>query len=72
MWIQSEDYDGVPCSLVCTKTNQPVYRGDVMSGHMITGGRAPQKPSSTGRVWVEGGGEYFPIVVGAKWVRAEA
>ena len=70
--IQSEDFDGVKCSLICETTDQPITAGALMRGHLIEGGRAPHKPGSTGRVWVKGGGEYFPSVVGAKWVRAEA
>jgi hypothetical protein len=39
-------------------------------GHaaVITGGRAPHKPSSTGKVWTSDEGEYYPGVFGMKWV----
>lgn len=70
-WIQSEDWADKVCSLVCETTGLPVYQGDVMRGHLIKGGRAPHKPSSTGRVWTDSG-EFFPSVVGAKWARVEA
>jgi len=60
-------------TLVHSKTNEPVCIGDTLKTHRgdqyrITGGRPPHKPSSTGRVWVEGGGEYFPTVFNLKWV----
>lgn len=41
------------------------HRGDQ---YRIIGGRAPHKPASSGRVWVEGGGEFFPTVFDLKWV----
>lgn len=34
---------------------------------LLEGGRAPHKPSSSGKVYVSGG-EYFPHVFGFKWV----
>ena len=58
------------------KDGTPACIGEVLetrSGerYAITGGRPPHKPSSTGRVWVEGGGEYFPTVFDLKWVEGE-
>jgi hypothetical protein len=51
----------------------PVVIGETLSTgrgdrYVITGGRAPHKPSSTGRVFVEGGSEFFPNVFDLKWV----
>jgi hypothetical protein len=55
------------------KDGTPVCIGETLTTHrdetyVITGGRPPHKPSSTGRVWVEGGGEYFPSVFDLRWV----
>lgn len=49
-----------------------VARGDRATSHRgeeytITGGRPPVHQGSTGRVWVEGGGEFFPTVFDLKW-----
>lgn len=41
------------------------FRGDPV---VIVGGAPPHKPSSTGRVYTEDGGSFFPSVVGCKWV----
>ena len=51
----------------------PVMSGEMLETHngdqyRITGGRPPHKPSSTGRVWVEGGGEFFPTVFDLRWM----
>ena len=45
------------------------YKGTTHRGeeYVITGGRPPLHLGSTGRVWVEGGGEYFPTVFDLKW-----
>jgi hypothetical protein len=55
------------------KDGTPACMGEMLetqSGeqYRITGGRPPHKPASTGRVWIEGGGEFFPSVFGLKWV----
>jgi hypothetical protein len=55
-----------------SKDGKPVNRGDKAISHrneeyIITGGRPPLHMGSTGRVWVEGGGEYFPTVFDLKW-----
>jgi hypothetical protein len=60
-----ERTDGTP---VCIGEMLESHRGDQ---YRITGGRPPHKPSSTGRVWVEGGGEYFPTVFDLTWVDKE-
>ena len=41
------------------------FRGD---SDVITGGRAPHKPGSTGKVWTADGREYYPSVFDMKWV----
>lgn len=45
------------------------YKGTTHRGeeYVITGGRPPAHLGSTGRVWVEGGGEFFPTVFDFKW-----
>lgn len=69
--IDAVDHEGRTCILVDDATGDPIPRGTVRRGFTVEGGRAPHKPSSTGRVWTvneDGGrGEYFPSVVGARW-----
>ncbi len=54
-------------------TGEPVRVGDIVTDFRgetctISGGRAPHKPSSTGRVWVEEfSQEYFPGVFNLEW-----
>ena len=54
-------------------TGEPVRIGDAVTDFRgetctISGGRAPHKPSSTGRVWVaEFSQEYFPAVFDLEW-----
>lgn len=43
------------------------FRGNA---HLITGGEPPHKPSSTGRVYVTGGSEFYPSVYDMKWIRS--
>lgn len=61
-------------TLVRQDTNLPVELGDTVysfrgKASILTGGRPPQHVGSTGRVWVSGGGEYYPSVFGLTWVR---
>lgn len=49
------------------------FRGDAWQ---VTGGRAPHKPSSEGKVWVEDWAgftarEYYPSVFGMRWAVEE-
>jgi hypothetical protein len=65
-------YDGA-WALVHTETGLAVYRGEILpdfrgDAGVIVGGRAPHKPSSTGRVHTANGGESFPSVYGLKWI----
>ena len=62
--------------LVYEDTKQPVYVGDVVdiesvdAKAVVSGGRAPYRPGSTGRVKIGPDAlEYFPSVIGAKWIR---
>lgn len=41
------------------------FRGETRT---ITGGRPPHTPNSTGKVWTQDGGEYYPSVFGLKWI----
>ena len=44
------------------------FRGETV---IVTGGTPPRRAPSTGRVFLSGG-EYYPSVIGAKWVKEEA
>lgn len=65
--------------LIYEQTGEPVNVGDVVrtasqdSPLIVRHIQEPRKPSSTGRVYVEPKGgegwrEYFPSVIGAKWI----
>ena len=62
--------------LIDKESNEPVLknakaasvRGEV---HTITGGRAPHKPGSTGKVWTSDNAEYYPGVFDMKWVNTQ-
>lgn len=69
--ITSPDYAGVTCYLahadgrpVAPGASTPNFRGDPV---VVTGGRAPRKPGSTGHIWTADGREYFPGVIDASW-----
>ena len=70
--ITSKDYTGALCKLlhngrvISPGEQVETFRGTLVT---VTGGRAPQKPGSTGKVWTDAG-EYFPGVVNAEWVPA--
>lgn len=70
--ITSKDYNGALCKLlhngkvITPGTNVLTFRGALVT---VTGGEAPQKPGSSGRVFTTYG-EYFPGVVNAEWVPA--
>ena len=70
--ITSKDYTGALCKLlhngkvIPPGTHVRTFRGEMVT---VTGGEAPQKPGSTGKVWTDAG-EYFPGVVNAEWVPA--
>ena len=70
--ITSRDYNGNLCKLlhngkvIAHGTHVRTFRGTLLT---VTGGEAPQKPGSSGKVWTDAG-EYFPGVVNAEWVPA--
>lgn len=72
--INAIGYDGKRWILIDEATQRMLRVGDVCTTFRgeklrITGkGSAPHKPSSTGRIETNEG-EYFPSVVGARWVR---
>jgi hypothetical protein len=69
--ITSTDYLGRTCTLVHEHNGTPVFLGDNIEARrgsaVCTGGRAPHKPGSSGKVWTEDGGEFFPHVFDLKW-----
>ena len=58
-------WDGDAAEPVLKNAKAASFRGEV---HTITGGRAPHKPGSTGKVWTSDEGEYYPGVFDMKWV----
>lgn len=72
--IDGHDHTGRVCILVDDTTGEPIPRDTVREGRSIVGGRPPQHAASTGRVWTvdtDGRrGEFFPAVVGARWLHA--
>lgn len=46
----------------------PDFRGN---DAVIIGGRPPMRPGSTGKVWTDNGGEFFPSVFDLKWVKQD-
>lgn len=62
--------------LVREDTNLRVDAGDPVwsfrgEQSVLIGGHPPRHAGSTGRVYVEGGGEYFPSVFGLIWLRGK-
>lgn len=60
--------------LVHETTGAPVYFEDIIRDfrgdeHVITGGKSPHKPSSTGRVYTARNREFFPTVFRLIWVK---
>lgn len=74
LMIKSIDWEGNELTLV-NEAGEPIKEGDTLKTFrgekvIVTGGKAPHKSSSTGKVWVKDGEfnrEYYPSVVGAKW-----
>jgi len=77
--IKSKDYANEEMTLVDEATFTPIKEGDTRTLrdgelHKVTGGRAPHKPGSTGKVWTTAisndgwTGEYYPGVIGARWM----
>ena len=77
--IKSKDWEGVERTLVNEITNKPMLSGakikcdDERSIFVLSDGKAPHKPSSSGRVYgkyegLESSRTFFPSVIGAKWI----
>lgn len=75
-YVTSVGYDGKRWLLLREDvTERGVRKGETVRSYrgedcVLTGGRAPHKPESTGKVWTSDGGEYYPSVFGLRWVRA--
>ena len=83
MLITQRGHDGY--YVLTGSDGQPVEKEQIFATSRgesvkLTGGAAPHKPSSTGRVYVlhlgEGGeelneSEYFPSVIDCKWVKVK-
>lgn len=83
--ITSTNWAGEAMTLVDEQTLTPIREGDIRTTrgdeqHRVTGGRAPHKPGSSGKVWTalvsDGDGkwtsEFYPAVIGAKWMHDSA
>lgn len=81
MPIKSKNYAGEAMTLVLEDDGQPVEAGMILTSgrgerYRVTGGRAPHKPGSTGKVWCQGVDqagdnstiEFYPGVVKAMWM----
>lgn len=67
--IQSTDHAGRTCTL--THNGQPVTAGEILEDFRgdharVTGGQAPHKPSSTGKIYTDAG-HYYPSVFKCQW-----
>jgi hypothetical protein len=67
--IQRTDYAGRACTL--THNGNPVQPGEILESFRgdqarITGGQAPHKPSSTGKIYTDAG-NYYPSVFDCAW-----
>ena len=72
--LTSTGYDGKKWLLIDTYTQRSVNIGDALVSHkgdayVVTGGSAPKKPSSTGRVYTAQGREFFPSVFNCAWTK---
>lgn len=76
--IQSKNYENQVCVLVDQRLGKMLSNGDTVKTFRgeylrLTGGRAPHKPSSEGKVWVQEPGrtmasEYYASIIGAEWI----
>lgn len=62
LW-QLMNEDGKP---VWLNVMYPDFRGDLCR---ITGGHAPRTGPSSGRVYTDDGGVFYPTVFGMKWIK---
>lgn len=70
-WTLHYTIGEVVCGPITEGEQVETSRGETFT---ITGGSPPHHSGSTGRVWVtddtgNGTREYFPTVIGAKWVK---
>jgi len=76
--ITSKNYKDEVCVLIDQATGRPLTTGQLVTtsrGEQVSvkGGRAPHKPSSEGKVWVNEpgfpmGSEFYASVIGAEWI----
>lgn len=73
--IKSKNWNGVECilkfengELVTVNTTVPDASGAILR---VTGGRAPHKSTSSGKVYMSNNCQYFPHVFGMQWVENE-
>tara|TARA_R110000803_G_scaffold10680_7_gene32460 strand:- start:445 stop:753 length:309 start_codon:yes stop_codon:yes gene_type:complete len=79
MLITSKGYDGKVWTLYHTDklgVVREVSEGETFQDfrgepHIVQDGLAPHKPASQGKVWTQGGREFYPSVVDCKWVVVE-
>ena len=67
--ITSTDHANRICTL--TYNGQPIKLGEILEDfrgnyYRVTGGQAPHKPSSSGKIYTDGG-NYYPAVFGCQW-----
>jgi hypothetical protein len=67
--IISTDHAGRACTL--TYNGQPVTKGEILEDfrgdqYRVTGGQAPHKASSTGKIYTDAG-NFYPTVFGCQW-----
>lgn len=73
--VTGKDWAGKVRTLVYAQDGAPVCTGDLLvssENYIVTGGSAPHKPGSTGRVYVTsvghpGAHEFFPGVFNLRW-----
>jgi hypothetical protein len=56
------------------KNNAPAVEGETITDFrgekaILTGGRPPHKPSSSGFVFTDNGGMYYPSVFKLEWIK---
>lgn len=74
--ISGTGYDGQLWLLVHEGDDAAgVYEGETVRSflgedYVLTGGRPPHKPASTGKVWTSDGGEFYPGVFKLRWIHA--
>lgn len=74
--MRSKGFDDIEFVLTDAQTGLEVhlplerYFNGAKETTTITDARAPHKPSSTGRIYTHDGREYYPSVVGLRWIPA--